>query len=237
MYDQQFAGFVGIETFCRNCDETFPSKSKLHKHLRKGCTNEDSSACKSVLPAKELLANLGESESYSTIVEIPRVIKSTASTSKQDSNFNFRSWNYVIAKVRLIKTDTNDNVYLNTNCDITLIDRLWLANLLPNTRISKITSFLRVRGVGSSQHKTSKYLVTPCYFPRIDKHENEVLAYARREIHIVDELRANILIENDFINPKGISIDIANQKTYIGSYKTSITITAHQRGQYIRRKI
>lgn len=237
MYDQQFAGFVGIETFCRNCDETFPSKSKLHKHLRKGCTNEDSSACKSVLPAKELLANLGESESHSTAVGIPRVVESTASTSEQGSGFGFRSWNYAMAKVRLTKTGTDDNVCLDTGCGVTLIDRLWLANLLPNARISKMASPLRVRGVGSSQHETSEYLVTPCYFPGIDKHGNEVLACARREIHIVDGLRANMLIGNDFIGPEGISIDIANQKAYIGSCKTSITVTARQRGQYIRRKI
>lgn len=238
MYDQQFAGFVGIETFCRNCDESFPSKSKLHKHLRTGCTIKNSSTGeKSSLAAQELLANLKEPESHSTSVGTPRVVESMASASEQGSGFGFRSWNYAMAKVRLTETGADDNVCLDTGCGVTLIDRLWLANLLPKVKISKMASPLRVRGVGSSQHETSEYLVTPCYFPGIDDHGNRVLACARREIHIVDGLRANMLIGNDFIGPEGISIDIANQKAYIGSCKTSIAVTARQRGQYVRRKI
>ena len=46
-----------------------------------------------------------------------------------------------------------------------------------------------------------------------------------------------MLIGNDFIDPEGIIIDIANQKAYVKSCKISITVTARQRGQYIRRKI
>ena len=33
-YYDGFTGFVSIETACVNCDESFSSKTKLHKHLR-----------------------------------------------------------------------------------------------------------------------------------------------------------------------------------------------------------
>ena len=54
---------------------------------------------------------------------------------------------------------------------------------------------------------------------------------------MIDELRVNMLIKNDFIDSKEIFIDIINQKTYIENYKTSIIIIVRQREQYVRKKI
>ena len=234
-HDQQFAGFVGIETFCRNCDKSFPSKSRLHKHLRSGCSSKP---LKDFAPSpKDLLANLGEPETISQAVGEPRIVESSASTADQGTGFGFRSWNYAMAKVRLTKIGEEDDVCLDTGCGVTLVDRLWLMRLLPLAAISKMSSPLKVRGVGSSQHETSEYVITPCYFPGIDEQGNDVLACIRREIHIVDGLRAKMLIGNDFIGPEGITIDVAKEKAYIDSCKTSITITARQRGQFIRRKV
>lgn len=191
----QFSGFVGIETFCRNCDDTFPSKSQLHKHLRKGCParkeadssesrdqsrNQDPSAQELLEgrarpSSKELLANLGEAESDSAAIGIPRIVESAASTAEQGTGFGFRSWNYAMAKIRLTKSGQDDDVCLDTGCGVTLIDRLWLRKLLPEAVIATMASPLRVRGVGSSQHETSEYLVTPCYFPGVDDQGNKVL--------------------------------------------------------------
>ena len=112
-----------------------------------------------------------------------------------------------------------------------------MKKLLPQAVISRISSSLKIRGVGSSQHETSEYLITPCYFLGINKQNNKVLTCIRREIHIVNGLRANMLIKNDFIGPKEIIIDVVKEKTYIDSCKTSIMVTARQCGQFIRRKI
>ena len=142
-----------------------------------------------------------------------------------------------MAKVRLTKAGCDDDVCLDTGCGVTLIDRVWLTKLLSNAILAKMASPLRVQGVGFLQHETSEYLVTPCYFPGIDKHGNKVLACVRREIHIVDGLRAKMLIGNDFIGLEGITIDVAREKAYITSCKTSITVTARQCGQFIRRKV
>ncbi|KAL8704372.1 MAG: hypothetical protein Q9201_002474 [Fulgogasparrea decipioides] len=39
-----FVNFVGIETVCRNCDQSFLSKTKLHKYLRGGCQGHGTSS-------------------------------------------------------------------------------------------------------------------------------------------------------------------------------------------------
>ena len=140
--------------------------------------------------------------------------------------FSFRSQNYTIVKVRLTKDGNNNDIYLDTNYGVTLIDYLQLEKLLPSatTRLVKIALPLKVRGVGLAQYETSKYLITPYYFLGTNAKGNNILIYIRREIYIIDSLRANILISNNFIRPEEISIYIIKQRAYIGSYKISVNI-------------
>ena len=64
-----------------------------------------------------------------------------------------------------------------------------------------------------------------------------MLIYLYRELHIVDNLRVKMLIENNIIGPKEIVINIVNKKVRINSYSITINIIARSRGEFIRRKI
>ena len=64
-----------------------------------------------------------------------------------------------------------------------------------------------------------------------------MLAYLRRELHIVDNLRVKMLIKNNIIESKEIVIDVANKKVRINNYSITINITARSRGEFVRRKI
>lgn len=77
-----------------------------------------------------------------------------------------------------------------------------------------------MRGLGSSLHQTSEYVVTPLYFPG----ENFTAVTASREIHIVDNLKANILIEMDVMAPEQIDILTSQFRASIGSYGISMPI-------------
>ena len=57
-----------------------------------------------------------------------------------------------------------------------------------------------------------------------------MLAYIYRELYIIDDLRAKILIRNDILGPKNIVINISNKTAKIGSYNYTATITARLRG-------
>lgn len=39
-FDGVIVNFVGIETSCSKCYSSFPSKLKLHKHIKVGCVGE-----------------------------------------------------------------------------------------------------------------------------------------------------------------------------------------------------
>ena len=127
---------------------------------------------------------------------------------------------------------------MDTGCGVSLVDRAWLHTLLPEVKISKISSPLKVRGVGANRHETDKFVVIPIYFPgkKIDG-GTEVLAKVQRELHIVDELRAHMLVGNDIIGPERIVVDIANKSATISSCGVKIDIEPKQRGQMIKRKV
>ena len=64
-----------------------------------------------------------------------------------------------------------------------------------------------------------------------------MLAYLRRELYIVDNLRVKILIRNNIIKFKEIVINVINKKARINNYNITINIIARSRGEFIRRKI
>jgi hypothetical protein len=73
-----------------------------------------------------------------------------------------------------------------------------------------MASLLKVRGLGTSKYKTLKYIINPLYLPAVEKDtDRNVLIYIRKEIYIINNLRAKILIRNNIIGPKKIVINIA----------------------------
>lgn len=109
---------------------------------------------------------------------------------------------------------------------MTLIDRSWLARQLPSVSSSKVATPSKIRGIGSFKHWTDEYVLIPLYF--IEKKDNGTPAYAsvERELHLVEGLRANILIANDLLRPEDVSINIAAKTAYIGSFKIKIALNA-----------
>ena len=243
--EEPFIGFVGIETFCRHCNESFPSKTRLHKHLKSGCglsEEKKNSTTPVPVPPKEPpmpLGNVGPPEAYPATVEDPppRVVESTASRTDIGSGIAFRGWTYAQIAVRLDPAGPDFNVCSDTGASVTLIDRAWLLSENPEVEIAKMAFPLSVRGLGTSRHQTDEYVLMPFYCPGVDENGQKALACIRRELHIVDDLRAKMLIGNDIVGAEQIIIDVAGNKASIGSCKMEVPIEARQRGQFIRRNV
>lgn len=103
--------------------------------------------------------------------------------------------------------------------------------------MSKMASLLQVRGIGSFQHDSDEYVTIPLYFLRKDKDGQTVYASMERELHLVDGLKANMLVENNILGPKQFSINIAGRSAFIASCKVYLNIDAKQRGQPVQRKV
>lgn len=98
--------------------------------------------------------------------------------------------------------------YFDTECRVTLVDKNWLLRHLSRQKISTISIPLKVRGIRASRHKSEKFVVLFLYFLRKNGAGKLVYTLLSCEIHLVEDLRANLLIRNDIMSPKNFIIDI-----------------------------
>lgn len=92
--------------------------------------------------------------------------------------------------------------------------------------IAKIAFPISVRGLSTSCHQTDEYVLIPFYCPSVNKNGQKALACIRRELHIINNLRAKMLIGNDIISTEYIVIDVASHKATIRSCKIEVPIKA-----------
>lgn len=105
------------------------------------------------------------------------------------------------------------------------MDRLFLSRAQSDLAIRIMASSITMRGLGSSVHQTSEYVVTLLCFPG----ENFTAVTAPRGVHIVDNLKANILIEMDVMAPEQIDILTSQCRASIGSCGISMPIETRSR--------
>lgn len=155
-----------------------------------------------------------------------------------DTGLAFRGWNYAHILIKLFLTAIDEEVYINTGCGVTLADRLWLLALLPKVKIRRMPKALRVKGLGIAMHDTDEYVLIPMYIPDVKEDGTKVLCRITREIHLIGNLKAHMLIENDIVDPKQIVIDINRSKAVIDSCDITADISCRQRSQqYTRRAV
>ena len=97
---------------------------------------------------------------------------------------------------------------------------------------------VEVLGISLDKHRTDEYIITPIYISGKAKNETTATAkLAPREIHIVDNLRANILIGIDIITPKGIDILASKRVAYITSCDIKAPIEVLSTRPLVRRVV
>lgn len=126
---------------------------------------------------------------------------------------------------------------LDTDCGVTLVDKAWLLSHLSHQKISTMSTTLNVRGIGTLKHKFAQFAALSLYFPGENETGQRVYTSIKCELHLVDGLRANILVGNDILSSKGFVININKNCTFIGSCGVTIPINAKQHGQFLRRKL
>ena len=224
-FDKIAVNFVGIETSCIKCRTTFPSKLKLHNHLKNGCLEMSSIA---------LLAQAALSIS---------IIASKTIDQSFGLGLVFRGWIYATAPITLTPehlpsySNLDSIACLNTRCEVTLVDKAWLLKRLPMQKINTMSTPLRVRGIGSSKHNSGEYAILFLYFSSKDNASQQVYASLTYKIHLIKGLRTNLLIGNNIMSLKNFIIDIKKKIVLIESCDVTVLINARQRGQFLTRKL
>ena len=122
-------------------------------------------------------------------------------------------------------------------CEVTLVDKGWLSKHLPIQKIKTMSTPLKVRRIGAFKHKSREFAALSLYFPGKNNIGQLVYAFLTCEIHLVKDLKANLLIDNDIMSPEGFVIDVKGRSVLIGSCEVTVPIDGRQRGQFLTRKL
>ena len=86
-------------------------------------------------------------------------------------------------------------------------------------------SFITVRDLETNKHCIDKYAICSIYFSNTDKNDNKILTKITKEIYLMNNLKTNLLIENDVLKFESIDIFIFTDSTFIKSCDVTISIT------------
>ena len=122
----------------RNCKTTFESRNRLHVHLREVKCSPRKSAVNPKCKQLEAAVKQNPPLTYFTKVPSPAIpVAIFTETLKEDigTEYSFRNWHYVTAKVKLSATATPKPICLDTGCSVTLIDKNFLLSQSPDIKI------------------------------------------------------------------------------------------------------
>ena len=138
-----------------------------------------------------------------------------------DIDYDFRDWNYVKNKTFLSFTTSTKNVCFDFEIDVFLIDREFYKSQTFDIFVRIIIISLKIRDFETKMHETSEYVITNIHLFDT-KNDKKITSIIRREIHLIDDLKINMLFENDIMKSEKIVIDIAKKFVVVNSIDVTI---------------
>jgi hypothetical protein len=129
-----------------------------------------------------------------------------------DDKQKFRECHYAMIKIKSsINFEMLINVCLNINCFITITNRKILQQYFSNNIIKQLLSSISMRNIENIMHHIFDYVVFTLYFDDqlIDK--IVVIDKFQIEIHLIDDLKINIFIDNDVFIDQQIKLNLTQQ--------------------------
>ncbi len=74
-----------------------------------------------------------------------------------------------------------------------------------------------MRDFNTIKYLSNKYIILSLYFSNKDRKKNLIIAKIIRKVYLINNLKTNILIKNNLIDSKEITIDINNKLVFINS--------------------
>ena len=146
-----------------------------------------------------------------------RIIESTALPYEDHSlGYAFRSSEYTTTDVSFSPKGTKVSVYLDSSCPITLRDQEFLREHVPDfeSKVRHMASHIPVRGMGNKVSATSEFLSLDLFIDGVDD-QGPATAKIKMEVHITDNLRANMLVGTGVLKTHGILLDLGTQSAVV----------------------
>ena len=150
-------------------------------------------------------------------------------------DYEFHDWIYVKKKCSLIEKNESNNVCFDIDAKITLIDANFFRRQNSNVFIRKMIFSLTIRELNITQHQSANYVIVLTYFSST-KNEFFFVTLIRREMHLINHLKINMLIDNDVIDSKDIVIDSINKKTFIRNCDVKMLVEIRTREIHVQQR-
>lgn len=137
----------------------------------------------------------------------------------------------------LINNNFNFRDCIDMDFEVILNEKSWLEHQLFGQLISRMTFLLKIHGIDLLKYETDEYVTVPLYLLGEKNNGAKSYTFIWRKLHLVDGLKANILISNNIIGLKGISVNISSKLAYISSYKIKLWIEVKQWGPFVWQKV
>lgn len=199
---------------CRHCTESFASRNALFRHLKE--VWKEPRHASEVFEVTEA-PQVAEDSSTAAPDETRKVIESSSKDSGSTPGYAFRGFHYAITNLKPTPESEAMPSCADSGAGITLLDRTQCQKFFPSTKISKMASPIRVRGLGSAMHSTDEFVTVTTYADGELPDGTPAVAKMTMEAHLVDNLKANMLIGNDVLVPQKIRLDPAGGKMVIGA--------------------
>jgi len=87
-----------------------------------------------------------------------------------------------------------------------MVDEDWFRNHFPDAHIAPMPTLVKVQGIASESHTSSRYSVVKIMMPAMRKKE-AILMELEMEVHLVKGLQCCMLIGVDMLTPSAMSLD------------------------------
>ena len=134
-----------------------------------------------------------------------KIIPSIAPITNLGTRFGFRNYYFLILFIALSITLATIIVYIDLDCLVILINRIFLLEQVLDIYVRTIASPISVRGISSNHHSTSEYILLEIYFLGT-RNRVDIRAKITREVYLVDGLKAKMLLGTNIIGPEKIDI-------------------------------
>ena len=220
------------ESRCRLCNQQFSSNNKLHQYVRTSCSKKKRSLSKTSHSSKLSTDIFYISEAF--IIKTTKAsIEASSFSSIMDSfvdssknieiEYEFRRFTYAKVKSSLVVEFSSDDMCLDIEARIILRHKAFFKSQTSNTSIRTMTTSLSVRGLSIYKHDFNEYALVDFYFENT-KNEKSIRAHFRRELHLVDDLKVNVLVEMNVLEFEGFLINLDAKTTFIKSCEVIISI-------------
>ena len=216
-------GKIGQRSVYRKCKTGFKSNNLLHAHLKaKACPRKENRDKElSAIKEQPAMEPKAPPELTATKPEVLPALHSklviSSSTPTMSNGMSFRSWCYLTGRLALSLEGARDTGCLDTGCPITIIDRIFLRDRLSDYQVKTHDSPITLRGIGPNFHSTDEWTTISFYMDGTTNKGNPATIKITRDFHIVDNLKANVLIGMDVLCPEKAIIDLPAGRIHFGS--------------------